>query len=166
MQVLQLRCGKPKKQAGFMSEIIELWLMLFENQTGQELTQMYVVNEGSVAWISSDRTQDKVCGYTGLTSWLNHLQTNPLPRQLNSTWLDLFGFHQRNVTSLWDFSPQRLKAAVLPVHDLGTAGMRTSDRQPAGLLVPKRIKKRTYFLLYVVVDKWQSRSLTICVVGS
>ena len=89
---------------------------------GQE--QIQVVYEGSVVWISSDRTQDRVRSYTGLTSGLNDLPTNLLPSQLNSLWLDLFGSHQWKVTILWDFSPQRLMAAILPVRDLRMAGRR------------------------------------------
>lgn len=89
------------------------------NQRGQEEIQVDVVYEGSVVWVSSDRTRDRVRGDTGLTSRLNHLQTNPFPRQLNSLWLDLFVSRQWKVTGLWDFGPQSLMAVILPVQDLG-----------------------------------------------
>ena len=125
--------------------------MPVENQIQPEQIQVYVVYEGSVAWISSDRAQDGVCGYAGLTFGLNHLQTHTLPRQLNSLCVDLFGSHQWRVTGSWDFSPQRLMAEILPLHDLGMAGMMTSDIQTVSVLsflsflywwlISQRIKK-------------------------
>lgn len=120
--------------------------MPVENRAGQEQIQVHLVYEGSVAWISVDGTQDRECGYTGLTSGLNHWQTNPLPRQLNSLWLDLFASNQWKVTSLWDFSPQRLMEMIPPVHDLGRAGMMTSDRQ-TGMMTSDRQTASLHFYL-------------------
>lgn len=67
--------------SGFRQNCICSWCQSGA-KAGQELIQ--VVYKGSMVRISSERTQDRVCGYTGLTSGLNDLQTNLLPRQLNS----------------------------------------------------------------------------------
>ncbi len=104
-----------QRKVDFMSEKIEF---VHPDHVEQEQIQVYVVYEGSVVWISGDWTQVSVCSYTGLTSRLNHLRTNPLPRRLNSLWLDL---DQCKSTSLGDFGSQRLMAAILPVQDLGMA---------------------------------------------
>lgn len=71
-----------------MFTIWEKWICAVQNRHGQEQVQVCVVYGGSVVWISSDGIRNRACGYTGLTSRLNHLQTSPLPTQLNSLRLD------------------------------------------------------------------------------